>query len=78
MKYEVMSGFETKEKRYEAGEVIDESVIPSKSKKWLIEQGIVIKYIEKKKKRARNEDGSFKKDDKSTPDINEAWVEEGK
>ena len=76
MKYEVMSGFETKEKRYEAGEVIDESVIPSKSKKWLIEQGIVIKYIEKKKKRARNEDGSFKKDDKSTPDINEAWVEE--
>ena len=43
MKYEVMSGFETKEKRYEAGEVIDESVIPSKSKKWLIEQGIVIK-----------------------------------
>ena len=78
MKYEVMSGFETKEKRYEAGEVIDESVIPSKSKKWLIEQGIVIKFIEKKKKRARNEDGSFKKDDKSTPDINEAWVEEGK
>ena len=78
MKYEVMSGFETKEKRYEAGEVIDESVIPSKSKKWLIEQGIVIKYIENKKKRAMNEDGSFKKDDKSTPDINEAWVEEGK
>ena len=24
--------------------------------------------------RARNEDGGFKADDKSTPDVNEAWV----
>ena len=55
-----------------------ESVIPSKSKKWLLEQGIVVKYVEKKLKRARNKDGSFKKDDKTTQDINEAWVEEGK
>tara|TARA_R100000781_G_scaffold66568_1_gene42066 strand:+ start:1382 stop:1675 length:294 start_codon:yes stop_codon:yes gene_type:complete len=26
-----------------------------------------------KPKRARNADGGFKKDDKSTPDVNEAW-----
>ena len=30
----------------------------------------------KKRVRARNEDGTLKADDKSTPDINEAWVEE--
>ena len=29
-----------------------------------------------KKKRAKNSDGTFKSDDPSTPDINEAWVEE--
>jgi len=28
-----------------------------------------------KKVRARNEDGTLKADDKSTPDVNEAWVE---
>ncbi len=28
-----------------------------------------------KKRRARKKDGTFKKDDKSTPDINEAWEE---
>ena len=78
MKYEVMVGFDTDKKRFEAGEILDEKDIPSKSKKWLLEQGIVVKYVEKKLKRARNKDGSFKKDDKTTQDINEAWVEEGK
>ncbi len=29
-----------------------------------------------KRKRARTEDGAFKGDDPSTPDINEAWEEE--
>lgn len=29
--------------------------------------------VKPKKKRAHNEDGSFKADDKSTPDVNEAW-----
>ena len=29
----------------------------------------------KKKKRARNKDGTLKADDPSTPDINEAWEE---
>jgi hypothetical protein len=28
-----------------------------------------------KKKRARTEDGHYKSDDKSTPDVNEAWEE---
>ena len=27
----------------------------------------------KQKKRAKNDDGTFKADDKSTPDVNEAW-----
>jgi menaquinone-dependent protoporphyrinogen IX oxidase len=30
----------------------------------------------KKKKRARDEDGHFKADDPSTPDVNEAWEED--
>jgi len=29
----------------------------------------------KKKKRARDEDGHFKADDPTTPDVNEAWEE---
>ena len=28
-----------------------------------------------KKRRARKKDGTFKKDDKSTPNVNEAWEE---
>ena len=32
-----------------------------------------VKAEPKKKKRAHNKDGSFKADDKSTPDVNEAW-----
>ena len=30
----------------------------------------------KKRKRARKKDGTFKGDDKSTPDVNEAWENE--
>ena len=30
----------------------------------------------KKRKRARKKDGTFRGDDKSTPDVNEAWEEE--
>ena len=29
-----------------------------------------------RKTRARKSDGTYKADDKSTPDVNEAWVEE--
>lgn len=35
----------------------------------------VKKAAPKKKKRARDEDGHFKADDPSTPDVNEAWEE---
>ena len=36
-----------------------------------------VKKVEvKKKKRARDEDGHFKADDPSTPDVNEAWEED--
>ena len=34
-----------------------------------------IEPITIKKRRARKKDGTFKKDDKSTPDFNEAWEE---
>lgn len=34
-----------------------------------------IEHTTIKKRRARKKDGTFKKDDKSTPDINEAWEE---
>ena len=30
----------------------------------------------KKRKRARKKDGTYKGDDKSTPDVNEAWEDE--
>ena len=35
-----------------------------------------IKEKPKKRKRARKKDGTFRGDDKSTPDINEAWESE--
>lgn len=35
-----------------------------------------VKKVEVKKKRARDEDGHFKADDPSTPDVNEAWEED--
>lgn len=39
------------------------------------EQEVPAKVAPKKKKRARDEDGHFKADDPSTPDVNEAWEE---
>lgn len=33
----------------------------------------VLAKLAKPKKRAHNKDGSFKADDKTTPDVNEAW-----
>jgi len=50
-------------------EVNDEQVA-----KTLIKAGH-IKLTRIKKKRARKKDGTFIKDDKSTPNINEAWEE---
>ena len=36
--------------------------------------GQYIGLTRNKPKRARNKSGRYKKDDKSTPDVNEAWV----
>ena len=54
------------------GEIID--IEDEQIAKSLIKAGH-IKPTRIKKKRARKKDGTFIKDDKSTPDINEAWEE---
>ena len=54
------------------GEIID--IEEGQIAKSLIKAGH-IKPTRIKKKRARKKDGTFIKDDKSTPDINEAWKE---
>ena len=38
--------------------------------------GVEEKPKPKKRKRARKKDGTYKGDDKSTPNVNEAWEEE--
>ena len=38
--------------------------------------GIKEKSKPKKRKRARKKDGTFRSDDKSTPNVNEAWENE--
>jgi protein-L-isoaspartate O-methyltransferase len=76
--YEVTVGIMIKDKEYEAGSLIPESEVPKKSLKWLKEQGILVKPVEKKetkKVRARNEKGHYIADDPST-EKNEAYEEE--
>ena len=46
-------------------ELLSETAKPVKVKE--------VKKVVKAKKRAYKEDGTFKADDKSTPDVNEAW-----
>ena len=88
MKYLVVIGFVTGNKEFAVGNLLEEKDIPSKSKKWLLEQGIIEKKTQadlKKeqeavmesmnKVRARNEKGHFIKDNPDTEE-NEAWVEE--
>jgi hypothetical protein len=68
MKYKIIGNKKVQGK--EKGEIItveDESVAKSLIKGGHIEPTTI------KKKRARKKDGTFIKDDKSTPDINEAW-----
>ena len=87
MKYKVNIGFMTGKKEHEVGELLDEKDIPSKSKKWMVEQGIIEKKTEADLKkeaekkmeelnmvRARNEKGHYIADDPNTEE-NEAWVE---
>ena len=77
MKVEILVGsnfpLDKKDKRVEAGEVLD---LPDKIAKSLIKNNAAIKFDSKmKKKRARDDDGKFIPDDPSTPE-NEAWEEE--
>ena len=81
--YEVMNGISVKDKYFAEGEFIDGKGIPTKSIKWLVEQGMLVKITkaEKEKKlqesskvRARNDKGHFIADDPNTEE-NEAWVE---
>tara|TARA_R100000781_G_scaffold26852_4_gene19948 strand:- start:2580 stop:2816 length:237 start_codon:yes stop_codon:yes gene_type:complete len=74
MKYEVLIGFMVKDDIFEVGDVLNEDQIPKKSKKLLIEQGVIAKVVENKK-RARNEKGHFIADDPST-EVNEAYEKE--
>jgi len=65
-----------KEKRKQAeiekaGEVILDKYRPDEHIPESIEEAVVVKA---KPKRARTKKGTYKADDKSTPDVNEAWV----
>jgi hypothetical protein len=46
-----------------------EAVIDEENKKEWADKG----WVSKEPKRARNDDGTLKSDDKSTKDVNEAW-----
>ena len=68
MKYKIIGNKKVKGK--EKGDIItidDENVAKSLIKGGHIEPTTI------NKKRARKKDGTFVKDDKSTPNINEAW-----
>tara|TARA_Y100000590_G_scaffold421068_1_gene524370 strand:- start:170 stop:439 length:270 start_codon:yes stop_codon:yes gene_type:complete len=88
MKYLVVIGFVNQNREFKVGELLDEKDIPKKSKKWLLEQGIIVKKTQAELKkeqeavmesmnkvRARNEKGHFIPDNPDT-EVNEAWVEE--
>ena len=72
MKYVVEIEFMVKDDVFEIGDVVDEKDIPKKSKKWLVDQGIIVK---EDLVRASNKKGHFIADDPSTEE-NEAWKEE--
>jgi hypothetical protein len=46
--YEVKVGIQIKDDYFEAGTLIPEEKIPKKSKKWLLEQGVIGKAFDKK------------------------------
>ena len=70
MKYKIIGSKKVMGKEFgEVIEIDDEQVAKSLIKAGHIEPTTI------KKRRARKKDGTYKKDDKSTPDINEAWEE---
>ena len=46
--YEVKVGIQIKDDYFEAGTLVPEEKIPKKSKKWLLEQGVISKAFDKK------------------------------
>lgn len=70
MKYKIIGSKKVMDKEFgEVIEIDDEQIAKSLIKAGHIEPTTI------KKRRARKKDGTYKKDDKSTPDINEAWEE---
>jgi hypothetical protein len=73
--YEVLIGFDTKEKRYEVGDIVKQEELKSKEIKDLKKMGVIEKAdLNKTMKRARNDKGHYIADDPNTPE-NEAWYE---
>ena len=72
---EVLIGFETKEKRYEVGDILKKEDLKAKDFSELKKMGVIEKAdLNKTMKRARNDKGHFIADDPNTPE-NEAWFE---
>ena len=46
--YEVKVGIQIKDDYFEAGTLVPEEKIPKKSKKWLLQQGVISKAFDKK------------------------------
>ena len=73
--FEVLIGFDTKEKRYEVGDIVKQEELKSKEIKDLKKMGVIEKAdLNKTMKRARNDQGHYIADDPNTPE-NEAWYE---
>lgn len=73
--FEVLIGFDTKEKRYEVGDIVKQEELKSKEIKDLKKMGVIEKAdLNKTMKRARNDKGHYIADDPNTPE-NEAWYE---
>lgn len=71
--FEVLIGFDTKEKRYEVGDIVKQEELKSKELKDLKKMGVIEKAdLNKTMKRARNDKGHYIADDPNTPE-NEAW-----
>ena len=67
------SGINYNGERYEAGAVVE---VSKPKGLWLIDEGYLALESDVVKERARNDKGHYIPDDPSTPDVNEAFVQE--
>ena len=67
------SGINYNGERYEAGAVVE---VAKPKGLWLIDEGYLALESDIVKERARNDKGHYIPDDPSTPDVNEAFVQE--